>query len=57
MSLENLVGRSLETIEPDSASLMRLIRAAKRNIQDAHIEAVSTENRFDDSIATAYHWY
>ncbi len=49
MSLENLVGRSLETIEPDSASLMRLIRAAKRNIQDAHIEAVSTENRFDVS--------
>jgi hypothetical protein len=47
MSLDNLVGRSLEKIEPDSASITRLLKAAERNIQDAHVDAVSTENRFD----------
>ena len=47
MSLDNLVGRSLEKFEPDSVSITRLLKAAERNIQDAHVDAVSTENRFD----------
>ncbi len=47
MGLDNLVGRSLEAIEPDPASIRRLLEAAQRNIQDAEIEAVSNENRFD----------
>ncbi len=47
MSLDNLVGRMLEKIEPDRASITRLIRAAERNIADAHISMISTENRFD----------
>ena len=36
MSLDNLVGISLENIEPDSASIARLLAAAKRNIADAN---------------------
>jgi len=47
MSLNNLVGISLEIIEPDKLSIQRLLRAAIRNIADSHIEAVSQENRFD----------
>jgi len=47
MSLDNLVGRTLEKINPDSAAITRLLNAAKRNIADAKITAVSAENRFD----------
>lgn len=47
MSLDNLEGTSLEKIEPDSVAIMRLLNAAERNIQDAHVNKVSNENRFD----------
>ncbi len=47
MSLENLLGISLEKVEPDSVSIGRLLAAARRNITDAKIRAVSSENRFD----------
>jgi uncharacterized protein (UPF0332 family) len=47
MSLDNLVGISLEKLEPNSTSIARLLAAARRNITDATIMAVSTENRFD----------
>ena len=47
MSLDNLVGKTLERIEPDSGTIARLISAAERNISDAHVEQVSAENRFD----------
>jgi len=47
MSLDNLVGRTLEKITPDSGMIMRLMNAAQRNIVDAKITAVSAENRFD----------
>ena len=47
MSLDNLVGISLEKIKPDSASIARLLAATRRNIADATIMAVSSENRFD----------
>lgn len=47
MSLDNLVGTSLEKIEPDGAAITRLLNAAKRNIQDACVDAVSNEIRFD----------
>lgn len=47
MSLANLVGRTLEEINPDKATIQRLLSAAKRNIADAQIEAISAENRFD----------
>jgi len=47
MSLDNLVGKTLEKVEPDKQSINRLLNAAKRNIADAHVGAVSQENRFD----------
>ncbi len=47
MSLDNLVGRSLEKVEPDASVIKRLIAAAERNIADSHIMEVSSENRFD----------
>ena len=47
MSLENLVGISLESIEPDPAVIKRLLRAAERNIADARVNVISTETRFD----------
>lgn len=47
MSLDNLVGISLEKISPDAAAIGRLLSAAKRNIADAHVATISAENRFD----------
>jgi len=47
MNLDNLVGISLEQIEPDAASISKLVAAAKRNIADAHVKQVSPENQFD----------
>ena len=47
MTLKNLVGISLEKIEIDVDAIRRLIAAAERNIADAKITAMSTENRFD----------
>lgn len=47
MSLDNLVGRTLEKVKPDAQAIQRLLHAARRNIADAHVEAVSQENRFD----------
>ena len=47
MSLDNLVGRSLEKIEPDPVAIRRLLQAARRNITDAQIDALSSESRFD----------
>lgn len=37
MSLENLVGVSLERVTPDAAVIKRLLNAAERNIRDSHI--------------------
>ncbi len=34
MSLENLIGISLEAFEPDSSTITRLLAAAERNIAD-----------------------
>lgn len=50
MTLNNLVGISLEQIKVDSDTIKRLVAAAERNIADSKITAMSTENRFD----TAY---
>lgn len=47
MTLNNLVGISLEKISIDPKNVKRLITAAERNIVDAKIVAVSAENRFD----------
>ena len=47
MSLDNLVGRTLEKIEPDASVIKRLLSSAERNIADAHVMEISPENRFD----------
>ncbi len=45
MGLDNLVGKTLDKIEPDPAVIKRLLSSAERNIADAHVMAISTENR------------
>jgi len=45
--LQNLLGRSLERVEPDRAAIARLLAAAERNLADAQLAALSAENRFD----------
>jgi hypothetical protein len=47
MSLKNLLGISLDAIEPDRTLIARLMSAARRNIGDASLAALSAENRFD----------
>lgn len=47
MSLENLVGISLEKIEPQPAMIKRLLASAEKNIVEAKIPQVGPENRFD----------
>jgi len=47
MTLRNLVGRSLEEIEPDPSSIQKLLKAAERSIEDSKLEQLSDENRFD----------
>ncbi len=47
MTLDNLIGISVESIEPDPLTIRRLLEAAKRNIHDSHLSGLSNENRFD----------
>jgi len=47
MTLDNLVGRSLERVEVDAATIKRLLDAASRNIKDAKTKSISNETRFD----------
>ncbi|MDN7945691.1 DNA-binding protein [Burkholderia multivorans] len=47
MTLQNLLGISLEAIEPDRAQVLRLLAAAERNLTDARLAGLSNENRFD----------
>jgi len=49
MSLQNLVGRSLEPVASDRAAIARLLAAAERNLADARLAGLSAENRFDAS--------
>lgn len=47
MTLQNLLGISLDAVAPDKAQLARLLAAAERNIADAQLKGLSAENRFD----------
>lgn len=48
MSLDNLLKiKQLQVHKPSKQAMLRLLDASKRNIADAHILAVSGENRFD----------
>ena len=47
MTLDNLIGSTLERINPDPTQVLRLLQAAERNLQDAGFAQLSNENRFD----------
>ncbi|MDB5856634.1 MAG: hypothetical protein JWQ76_323 [Ramlibacter sp.] len=47
MTLKNLLGIGLDAIRPDRARIAKLLAAAERNIADAGLKGLSTENRFD----------
>lgn len=47
MTLKNLLGLSLDAIQPDKGQVARLLAAAERNLRDAGLQGLSTENRFD----------
>ena len=47
MTLQNLLGISLDTVTPDKAQLARLLAAALRNLADSQLKGLSAENRFD----------
>ena len=47
MSLDNLLGISLDRVTADNVVIGRLLSAAARNIADAQVAAISAENRFD----------
>lgn len=47
MTLDNLLGLSLERVEPDAASIHRLLEAAQCSLADAQLPNLSCEGRFD----------
>ncbi|WP_175821995.1 DNA-binding protein [Burkholderia sp. BCC0419] len=47
MTLQNLLGVSLDAVQPDREQTMRLFAAAERNLADAQLAGLSNENRFD----------
>lgn len=47
MTLDNLLGVSLETVQPDAASIARLLEAAQSSLADAQLPGLSSEGRFD----------
>lgn len=49
MTLKNLLGISLDAVAPDKAVVAKLLTAAQRNIADAQLQGLSSENRFDVS--------
>jgi len=49
MSLQNLVGVSLETITPSRQTARRLLAGAARHIADAKVKSISAETRFSSA--------
>jgi uncharacterized protein (UPF0332 family) len=47
ITLQNLVGISLDSIEIDRLMIRRLIEAAQSSLQDAKLKTISNESRFD----------
>ena len=47
MTLQNLLGLSLDRVTPNREALARLLLAAERNLADATLKELSLENRFD----------
>ena len=51
MSLRNLVGTSLDAVEPSRKTIARLLAAAHRQLADARVAGVSAETRFGSAYA------
>jgi hypothetical protein len=49
MSLQNLLGISLEQITPQKDTVRRLLDGAARHIADAKVKAISAETRFSSA--------
>jgi hypothetical protein len=49
MSLENLVGVSLERLTPAKQTVQRLLAGASRHIADAKVDRISMETRFSSA--------
>lgn len=47
ITLQNLVGISLDSIPVDYAMISRLMKAAQSSLQDAKLNTISNESRFD----------
>ncbi len=47
MTLENLLGKTLEAVAADTASIRQLLEAAQRSLSDAQLVDISSEGRFD----------
>lgn len=47
MTLENLLGLSLEAITADATTVRRLLEAANRSLADSQLAGISAEGRFD----------
>ena len=47
MTLENLVGRSLEKVPIDASSILKLLQAAEKSLLDSKVEMLSNDSRFD----------
>lgn len=49
MSLQNLLGVSLENVTPEKETVRRLLAAAVRHIADAKVRSISAETRFSSA--------
>jgi hypothetical protein len=47
INLKNLIGISLDSIELDNLMIQRLLEAAHSSLQDAKLNSLSNESRFD----------
>jgi uncharacterized protein (UPF0332 family) len=47
INLKNLIGISLDSIEFDNLMIQRLLEAAQSSLQDAKLNSLSNESRFD----------
>lgn len=47
INLKNLIGISLDSIELDHLMIQRLLEAAQSSLQDAKLNTLSNESRFD----------
>ncbi len=47
MTLENLLGISLEAVTADAPGIQRLLEAAARSLADSRLPGISSEGRFD----------